>query len=44
MAVVSHLFALADFDAAFRTAVRREGHKVLVAPAGQAEPHGCEGF
>jgi L-iditol 2-dehydrogenase len=33
-AVVSHLFALADFDAAFRTAVRREGHKVLVTPAG----------
>ena len=33
-AVVSHLFALADFDAAFRTAARREGHKVLVTPAG----------
>jgi threonine dehydrogenase-like Zn-dependent dehydrogenase len=33
-AVVSHLFALADFDTAFRTAVRREGHKVLVTPAG----------
>jgi len=32
--VVSHLFALADFDAAFRTAVRREGQKVLLAPAG----------
>ena len=32
--VVSHLFALADFDAAFRTAVRREGHKVVVTPAG----------
>ncbi len=30
--VVSHLFALADFDAAFRTAVRREGHKVVVTP------------
>jgi L-iditol 2-dehydrogenase len=33
-AVVSHRFALADFDEAFRTAVRREGHKVLVTPAG----------
>jgi L-iditol 2-dehydrogenase len=33
-AVVSHLFAMADFDAAFRTAVRREGHKVVVTPAG----------
>ncbi len=33
-AVVSHLFALADYEAAFRTAGRREGHKVLVAPGG----------
>jgi L-iditol 2-dehydrogenase len=33
-AVVSHLFDLADFDTAFRTAVRREGHKVLVTPTG----------
>ena len=33
-AVVSHIFALPDFDAAFRTAVRREGHKVLLTPAG----------
>ena len=33
-AVVSHLFALEDFDAAFRTAVTREGHKVVVTPAG----------
>jgi L-iditol 2-dehydrogenase len=33
-AVVSHRFALADFEAAFRTAARREGHKVLVAPVG----------
>lgn len=31
-AVVSHLFALDDFDAAFGTAVRREGHKVVVTP------------
>lgn len=31
-AVVSHLFALSDFDAAFRTAVRREGRKVVVTP------------
>lgn len=35
-AVVSHMFALEDFDAAFRTAVRREGHKVVVTPAGSA--------
>ncbi len=35
-AVVSHRYALEDFDAAFRTAVRREGHKVLVTPAGSA--------
>lgn len=33
-ALVSHQFALADFDAAFRTAVRREGLKVIVRPAG----------
>ncbi|MHB8891326.1 MAG: zinc-dependent alcohol dehydrogenase [Candidatus Limnocylindrales bacterium] len=33
-AVVSHLFALEDFDAAFRTAVAREGNKVVVTPAG----------
>ncbi len=32
--VVTHRFALADFDAAFGTAARREGHKVLLAPAG----------
>ncbi len=31
-AVVSHLFALDDFDAAFGTASRREGHKVVVTP------------
>lgn len=31
-AVVSHLFALDDFDAAFGTAARREGHKVVVTP------------
>jgi L-iditol 2-dehydrogenase len=31
-AVVSHRFALPDFDAAFRTAVRREGNKVIVTP------------
>jgi len=35
-AVVTHRFALADFDAAFGTAARREGHKVLLAPAGKA--------
>jgi len=33
-AVVSHVFELADFDPAFRTAVRREGSKVVVTPAG----------
>lgn len=33
-ALVSHEFALADFDAAFRTAVRREGLKVIIRPAG----------
>ena len=32
--VVSQRFALDEFDAAFRTAVRREGHKVVVEPAG----------
>ena len=33
-AIVSHQFVLEDFDSAFRTASRREGHKVVVVPAG----------
>jgi L-iditol 2-dehydrogenase len=31
--LVSHEFGIADFDAAFRTAVRREGLKVIVHPS-----------
>ncbi|MGZ8704054.1 MAG: zinc-dependent alcohol dehydrogenase [Aeromicrobium sp.] len=31
--LVSHQFELADYDAAFRTAVRREGLKVIVRPS-----------
>lgn len=33
-AVVSSVFALDDFDSAFRTASRREGNKVIVTPTG----------
>jgi L-iditol 2-dehydrogenase len=33
-AVVSHRFDLSDFDRAFRTAVRRDGRKVMLDPAG----------
>jgi L-iditol 2-dehydrogenase len=31
--LVSHRFAIAEFEAAFRTAVRRDGLKVVVKPA-----------
>jgi L-iditol 2-dehydrogenase len=31
--LVSHRFAIAEFEAAFRTAVRRDGLKVVVTPA-----------
>jgi L-iditol 2-dehydrogenase len=33
-AIVTHRFPLADFDAAFRTAARRDGLKVVIRPAG----------
>ena len=32
--LVTHRFAIDDYDAAFRTAVRRDGLKVVVEPAG----------
>jgi L-iditol 2-dehydrogenase len=36
--LVSHRFGLADFEAAFRTAARRDGLKVLVGPSATARP------
>lgn len=34
--LVTHRFALADFEAGFRTAVRRDGLKVIICPAAAA--------
>jgi threonine dehydrogenase-like Zn-dependent dehydrogenase len=31
--LVTHRFAIADFEAAFRTAVRRDGLKVIIDPS-----------
>ena len=41
-ALVTHRYALADFEAAFRTAARRDGLKVVISPsdATSAEPGG----
>ena len=38
--VVTHRFAIADFEAAFRTAVRRDGLKVILEPTRPAPPVG----
>jgi len=36
--IVTHRFAIADFDVAFRTAARRDGLKVIVEPTDAAAP------
>ncbi len=38
--LVSHRFAMADFEAAFHTAVRRDGLKVLLEPSAASASHG----
>ncbi len=40
LSVVSHRFAVADFEAAFQTAVRRDGLKVILEPTRPAPPVG----
>jgi L-iditol 2-dehydrogenase len=35
--LVSHQFAMTDFDPAFRTAVRRDGHKVVILPSAASD-------
>lgn len=40
--LVTHRFAIDEFEPAFQTAVRRDGLKVIIGPSAQPERLDCE--